>query len=306
MIAKTFPALLFLLAAASAFAAGDLRLMHEGVERSYDLHVPASYQAGSLVPLLVALHGRSGSAARMEELTDFNLRADQYGFMVVYPETMRATWNYLHGISGYQPRPNDSEFLLGLVETLAGEYSIDTDRVYVAGISNGGYMAQRLACYAPERFAGFASVAAGGYGAMALDCKEYSPVNILYIHGTEDALVPWQGLQIENANGNQELVAMSITDSLKFWSRRNHCGQDVLRQQLPQGGDSPGTSVQFLTARECRADAEVSLYAVIGGGHNWPGNRSVIPPDVAGAVNMDIHASDVILSFFRGKQPATE
>lgn len=300
---KTPAAVLLLAVATLATANGELRLTHDGAERTYHLHVPASYETGSPVPLLVVLHGRSGNAARMEELTDFDSRADQHGFMVVYPETIKGAWNYLHGISGYPSRPNDSEFLIKLVKTLATDYSIDMNRVYVAGISNGGYMAQRLACYAPERFSGFASVGAGGYGAMLVECKEYLPVNILYIHGTDDAIVPWQGHWIEDMRGNRQLVAMSIKDSLKFWSRRNHCRPEITGEELPQTGDSPGTSVRFLTARECEADAEVSLYAIIGGGHNWPGNREVIPPRIAGSVNMDIHASDVIWSFFQRHGP---
>ena len=42
---------------------------------------------------------------------------------------------------------------------------------------------------------------------------------------------------------------------------------------------------------------EVVLYAIIGGGHNWPGALDIIPPSIAGRVNMDIHACDVIWSF---------
>lgn len=285
--------------AAGGASAGELRMTHQGVTRAYDLYVPSSYDGETPVPLVLVLHGRGSSGGRMAAITGFNARAERLGFIVAYPEGLDHAWNYVHGIPGYQPGPNDPEFLLALVSRLTGEYAVDGDRIYAAGISNGGFMAQRLACYAPSTFAAFASVAAGGYGAMPRACKDHRPVNMLYIHGTEDDRVPWQGLRVAGPDGEPQQVTLSLADSLKFWSRRNRCGAAVAARELVPGGESPGTSVRFLTAEECPRGAEVSLYAVLGGGHNWPGSRGVIPPHVAGKVNMDIHASDAILAFFQ-------
>jgi polyhydroxybutyrate depolymerase len=46
----------------------------------------------------------------------------------------------------------------------------------------------------------------------------------------------------------------------------------------------------------------VKLYAIIGGGHNWPGVADAIPAAIAGQVNLDVHASDVAWSFFNRHQ----
>lgn len=280
-------------------SAGEYHLMHEGIERAYDLYLPPSYKSQSAAPLVLVLHGRAGNGKRMADITGFNARADDLGFIVAYPEGLDRAWNYMHGIPGYRPGPDDPGFLLELVSTLSRQYKIDTARIYVTGISNGGFMAQRLACQAPSRFAAFASVAAGGYGAMPRACRDYRPVNILFIHGTDDKRVPWQGVRIAGSDGKPQQVTLSIADSVKFWSRRNRCGPEVTVQELEPKGNSPGTSVRILTASQCEDDTEVSLYAVLGGGHNWPGSRGVIPPRVAGRVNMDIHATDVILAFFQ-------
>ena len=277
-------------------------LNHDGLSRSYLLYTPSSYQLDKSVPLLIALHGRGGYAQRMADLTGFNTRADRHGFVVVYPEGIDKQWNYVHGISGYKKDPSDSDFLLKVVDEVKNKYNIDHNRVYVTGISNGGFMAQRLACYAPKQFAAFASVAAGGYAAMPLECDNNGPVNMLYIHGTADEKVPWKGLGIVDADGNQQLVTMSIADSVKFWANRNQCSPNVDTSEIPVKGDSPGTRVKVLSSSDCVDDAEVALYAIFGGGHNWPGVLNMIPPEVAGRVNMDIHASDVIWSFFDNKK----
>lgn len=287
-------------------ASQEFHLTHDGVDRTYHLYVPESYRAGTPMPLVMALHGRGSSGEHMEKLTRFDARADAYGFIAVYPDGLDGAWDYVHGIPGYKPGPDDAGFLVRLVETLIERYDIDTRRIYVTGISNGGFMTQRLACYAPRRFAAFASVAASGYAAMPLHCEDYHPVNMLYIHGTADSHVPWEGLGVEGADGTRQLVTMSVKSSLQFWSKRDRCGPGVSTRELPRKGDSPGTLVRILTANGCEEGAEVSLYAVVGGGHNWPGIKGLIPPDIAGRVNMDIDASDVVLSFFRRNAGAAE
>lgn len=278
-------------------------LLQDGVLREYQLFIPSSYDQEKPAPLLLALHGRTGDGQRMADLTSFNSRADEHGFIAVYPDGVDKQWNYLHGISGYREQPNDSKFLLAIIAAVRNKFNINSKRIYVTGISNGGFMAQRLACYAPDKFSAFASVAAGGYAAMAIACVDGGPVNMLYMHGTADTKVPWQGLAVADAAGNRQPVTMSITGSVKFWSGRNRCSADVDSREIPVKGNSPGTRVKVLSARHCMDSAAVVLYAIIGGGHNWPGAPGIIAPAIAGEVNMDIHASDVIWSFFSATTP---
>lgn len=276
-------------------------LDHDGTTREYLLYIPPSYSQSRPAALLVVLHGRTSNAQRMADLTGFNSRADENGFIVVYPQGMQKQWNYLHGIPGYKEFPNDPDFLLEVTTAIDSKYRIDKQRIYITGISNGGFMAQRLACYAPDKFAAFASVAAGGYAAMTSECVNNGPVNMLYMHGTADSKVPWKGLAVTNGDGVQQRVTLSITNSVKFWAGRNQCSAEVISEDIPPKGSSAGTRVKVLSSNNCADNAEVILYAIIGGGHNWPGTPGVIPPSIAGQVNMDIHASDVIWSFFSTK-----
>ena len=239
----------------------------------------------------------------MARLTGFDDRAEQRGFIVAYPNSVGNHWNYLYGVPGAPRGPDDVDFLIALTKVISAAYPVDTGRVYVTGISNGGFMAQRLACEANGPFTAFASVAAGGFGVMPKICRRIRPIDALYIHGTEDRTVPWEGAGIRDGQGNQQTVALPVSSSLKFWADGNGCNPEVSMRELPAGGLSPGTRVRIIETRECVGDARVALYAVLGGGHNWPGVEGVIPPAVAGAVNLDIHASDVIWSFFTN-QPA--
>ncbi len=273
----------------------------EGLSRGYNLYIPDNIKSAARLPLVVVLHGRPGPSQRMADLSDFNSRAEQHGFAVIYPQGLQNQWNYLHGISEYRPQPNDSEFLLKVIEQVSDTYHINNNQIFITGISNGGFMAQRLACYAPEKFAAFASVAAGGYAHMDTACKQGQPVSMLYIHGTSDTKVPWNGLTLKDSQGNLQAVTMPIAESLKFWSNHNQCGNTVNKVEIIESGRSPGTQVRRFQSTECANGAEMVLYAIINGGHNWPGVAGFIPPEIAGLVNLDIHASDVIWTFFKDK-----
>ena len=274
-------------------------LVHDGSTRSYEVFKPSSYTEDTPAPVLIALHGRNSSGQRMADLTRFNLRAEVHGFIAVYPDGLDRQWNYLHGAHPQAGAPNDSEFLLKIKQDLRTRLNIDAARVYVVGISNGGFMTQRLACYAPNEFAGFASVAAGGFAEMPSVCQNGAPINLLIMHGTADSKVPWRGIGIQDSQGNKQLITLSIANTMKYWTTHNRCGPGIDHKEITPAGNSTGTKVKIFTSSNCADSASVVLYAIIGGGHNWPGVANFIPPDIAGLVNLDIHASDVVWEFFR-------
>ena len=154
----------------------------------------------------------------------------------------------------------------------------------------------------PDAFAGFASVAAGGFADLPAVCRNGAPVNILIMHGTADRKIPWRGFGIQDERGNRQLVTLSIANTVKYWTLHNHCGPDVVASEIVPSGNSPGTQVKIFESSACRNSTEIVLYAIIGGGHNWPGVPNFIPPEVAGQVNLDIHASDIVWAFFQTKQ----
>ena len=54
---------------------------------------------------------------------------------------------------------DDVQYVKSVVEAITAKYNVDTSRVYLMGIATGGFMANRLACEAPEMFAGVVSFA---------------------------------------------------------------------------------------------------------------------------------------------------
>lgn len=268
-----------------------------GVPRTFYTYVPPSYNPDEPMPLVIALHGRPGSAGGIALITDWNSIANRHGFIVAYPEGINQGWNSTRGMRGFEDNGlDDTRFLSDLIHDLSQDLNIDQSRIYVAGFSNGGYMAQRLACENPEQYAAIAIVGATFNPYLQQFCGETS-VPIILIHGTEDISIPWMGLYQEG-RGYRIYNALSAPDSMVFWAARNNCDDRFHFSQLPQLGQSPGTWVDVYRYDNCAYSQSVHFYAVRGGGHNWPGVPGVIGPQIAGVVNMDFHASEVIWQFF--------
>ena len=277
-----------------------------GQPRTYTVYVPSSYNPQEPAPLVIGLHGRYGTGAGHASLTDTNLYAEEHGFIALYPDGLSYGppgdygWHYMRGAGLYREDiPDDTAFILALVDDLAVDLNIDLNRVYVNGMSNGGFMVHRLACEAPEAFAAFADVAGSGFQGLETLCAQNNnaPVSMLIIHGTADNNVLWNGMMQEI--GSRRIYSIvPIAQMVTFWAQYNRCGNTPDTEVLPQQGQSPGTEVRVMRVTECQNGAEVVLYGIAGGGHNWPGAEGRIAEQVAGDVNLDIHATDVMWSFF--------
>lgn len=292
--------LLMLLGGAAAYAQEPtptpepLSLVVDGLTRTYSLHVPDTLTEPA--PLVLVLHGRGGDGAGIARYTGFSDIADHEGFIVAYPDGLDGEWNAVKDIPGYPDTHDDTAFLIALADALARQYPVDLARVYVAGFSNGGFMAQRAACDQTGRFAAFASVAAAGFGGMRAVCPESGQAPMLLMHGTADNNVLWDGVSVTRG-GRTVAITYPVTQTLAFWAEFNGCQPDATTTALPQTGLSPGTSVRVLRV-DCPPETPVALYAVINGGHNWPGRVPTFPREIAGNVNFDIDAAAVIWDFF--------
>jgi polyhydroxybutyrate depolymerase len=265
--------------------------------RTYALYIPESYDPAVAMPLVLALHGRFGTGVGTASLTDMNQLAEKYGFIALYPDGINQEWNYIRDIPGYPTGPNDTQFLADLIADISQDVAVDPSRIYVAGFSNGGFMAERLACDAPDQYAAFATVSAAGFGGMPTVCAQPNPVAMLLIHGTDDTNIPWNG-QAQTIGDRTIYVLYPVPETLAFWAQYIGCQPELEAEDLPPQGGSPGTQVRVLTVQGCPDGTGLQLYAVVGGGHNWPGKPGRIPVEIGGQVNTDIDAGDIIWQFF--------
>ncbi len=128
-------------------------------------YVPANLPAGR--PLVVVLHGCTQTAAAMES-AGWNALADQYQFAVLYPQ-QRSANNGLLCFTWFTPEDiarggGEAASIMQMVDTAIEAHALDTQRVYVTGMSAGGAMtAVMLAAY-PDRFRAGSVMAGVAYG----------------------------------------------------------------------------------------------------------------------------------------------
>ena len=129
----------------------------DGQQRSYSVHVPPQYDASKPTPVVMALHGAGTNAPIMAVSTGLSIKADEAGFVVVYPNgtgkgNLLLVWNSggFQG-PGAKKRPNDVAFVTALLDDLATVAHVDPKRVYATGMSNGGMMCYKLAAELSDR-----------------------------------------------------------------------------------------------------------------------------------------------------------
>lgn len=276
-------------------AAGDhVRTLEvDGQSRSYLLHIPPASDAPEPAPVVLVFHGAGMNARRMQAFSGLNAKADEVGFVAVYPNGTGAgpflTFNS-GGVewSVLRDQPDDVAYAARLLDDLATVVRIDPQRIYATGMSNGAMMCYRLAVELSDRIAAIAPVA----GTMAaMHAEPQRPVPVLHFHGTEDRLVPFGG---PDQRVPKFLTFKSVEDTVATWVKRNGCRDNPRIEQLPDTSDD-GTTVTRKTY--CgNQGAEVTLVVVHGGGHTWPGRQP--PLGMLGRSTRDISATDLIWEFF--------
>lgn len=258
--------------------------------RSYRLYVPTGYDPDEPMPIVVALHGRPDSGTGFSIITQLHLTAERENFMVLYPDGLNLGWNSTQGVPGYNNGDwDDVQFLEDLVLHLDKRLNIDLNRVYATGFSNGGFMVQRLACSAPDFFAAYAVLGATMVRAFIPLCDSENPVPIMFMHGTNDVSIHWQG---------EPNSYMPVVDSLYYWVNFNDCNLTPLEpEMIPKQDEDAETFVAKIVYEDCAFGGDMWFYGVQNGGHNWTGVPGVIREEIAGLVNTDIHASDVVWAY---------
>lgn len=310
------------------------------VDREYLLFVPTSLPEADdspAMPLVMMLHGGGGTARQAaDSLTEGRWMelAERDHFAVAFPQGFGNQWNDCRcdDTRATGATADDIKFFARMIDDIAGSVAIDSKRIYAAGVSNGGMMSFRLAIELPDRLA--AACSCVGSVAASSECPIPTiPIPVLYMVGTNDPLMPYDGGAIAPSRRNPlgRGTVLSAMESLAFW--RNANGADGLPvienpadsnkddgsyvvisiwrpsvggaepartgKQTPRNAGSHDVSMRD-NANALGPRAEVVFYEMIGGGHGWPGGRQhgVLYQQIVGKKNLDINATDESWKFF--------
>jgi predicted peptidase len=174
------------------------------VSLKYLLYLPKGYgeKKDQKWPLMLFLHGAG------ERGDDINLvkkhgppklidAGKEFPFIVVSPQCPTSSW-----------WPEQVDALVALLDDVQSKYAVDSSRVYLTGLSMGGFGTWTLACRYPDRFAALAPICGGGERYLASRLKN---VPTWVFHGAKDPVVPLQSSSemveaLKKAGGNVQFT----------------------------------------------------------------------------------------------------
>lgn len=237
--------------------------------RTYVTHLPNNRPPTQSVPLVLVFHGYGGQGKDLAKSSGFNQMSDRENFIVVYPDGLDRRWN----VGGSE----DVAFTNSIIQQFQQRYKIDSRRIYATGISNGGFLVQRLACESSSQITAFASVVATVPSGLQTQCRSTRPISMLMINGTDDRKVPWNGGSLPYGR------ILSVPASIDFWRQHNQCPNAAKVRSF-----NPRVRIDQYTT--CKNGSEVELVTLKGAGHVFPRG--------GGGANSLIDASREIWSFF--------
>jgi len=283
-------------------ASGHYDLQSGALVRSYLLHVPE--QLTQPAPLVIVMHGYTGSADGIMSYSGMNEVADDEGFVVVYPQgTVDQKGNAFFNV-GYEfhsdSSVDDLQFIRDLVAHLQSELALNPDKVFATGMSNGADMSYLLACQASDLIRAAAPIAGIMMKETFETCSPSRPLPIFEVHGTKDEVSLFTG-DMENSGGWGPYLDLPATIAL--WVALNEL---TLTQssKLPNTAVNDGSHIVFDRYWSESNDNEVWFYKVVDGGHHWPGVqldwwRNPLAWWYFRNANQDVGTSRVVWSFFK-------
>lgn len=154
------------------------------VEMNYLLALPKDYDKQDSWPLVLFLHGAGERGDDLELVKKHGPpkligEGKDFQFIVVSPQCPKDVW--------WEPIE-----LTALLDQVIKSHKVDEDRIYVTGLSMGGFGTWRLAAFTPDRFAAIAPICGGGEPYWA---RRFSHLPTWAFHGAKDKGVPLERSQ---------------------------------------------------------------------------------------------------------------
>lgn len=285
----------------------------DGLTRHFLVRVPRLEHRGPR-PLVIMLHGHGGSGAnlvgegrqRAAPYRRWALIADREGLILAAPNGVispdrRTGWNDCRADTDVLPSTDDVRFLDEIIAAIDRTAPVDRTRLFVVGSSNGGFMALRYAIDRPKAVRAAAAIVATM--PIRSECSSTPPaVPVLFMLGTADPLVPYQGGTAGGSAGGRGSV-FSAEESVTLWTTAHQIAADPEVDSFPDRDRRDQSRVIRFTWSKARRPSVV-LYRIEGGGHTEPSladRQSRVVTRLLGPQNGDVESAEQIWRFFAAR-----
>ena len=233
-------------------------MMYDNENREYLIYIPQNYNNNnSPMPILFAFHGFGGYNQYFINTADFRSLADQFNFIVVYPQGLicgdGTTWNTNPPGGDNKCSQDDIGFFSALLSEISGNYNIDSSKVFLTGYSNGADFSYSMACYQSSLVTAIAPVS----GLMPMvdassECQPSHATSVMIFNGTIDYSRPYNGI---------DGYMMGVDQTVAYWSQYNNTDSSP---QTNIVGD-----IENYTYLNGDNNTSVDLFKIVNGDHYW-------------------------------------
>ena len=244
-------------------------------KRTYKLYIPGGF-TGQPLPLLIMLHGCTQSSVDFARGTRMNELAEKALCFVAYPEQAQPAntskcWNWFQPAN--QQRDNGEPSLIaGITRQIMGNYPVDANRVYIAGLSSGGAMAAIMAATYPDLYAAVGVHSGIAYG-VAQDLPSAFKVMQQGATGPVRSLSEAIPIIVFHGDCDTTVSPLNADRMLEQWLQASPGRQSSLRESSGQvaGGHAYTRRIYTDAAGLVLAEEWVIRQA----GHAWSGGSSI-------------------------------
>jgi polyhydroxybutyrate depolymerase len=239
-----------------------------GGDRPVSVLYPDDYDASQTWPLIMVLHGYSASGTIQNGYLGVSARGSANGFITLAPDGNRDLggnrfWNATEACCDFAGSGvDDLGYLTGLIDEAVERLHVDPQRVYLVGHSNGGFMANRIACDAADKVTAVMNIAGAGF----LDetrCQPSRSVGYIQVHGTLDNTINYNGGTFQSGVSYPGAETMA-----ERWHGLNSCPDGEPRARpLDLDAAVQGDEANVQSWNDCEGGADVQLWTLTGSGH---------------------------------------
>jgi polyhydroxybutyrate depolymerase len=221
---------------------------------------------------VIVLHPYTGDALTTANYSGFLQAAIPHGFNVVVPDAIGHEWH--DSPDAHQQGSDDVAFIASLIERLVREGIADRNRIFIAGISNGGMMAFAVACAHPDLFAGIGTISGGMPRHVIEKLPLAKPMPLIMINGDADDVLPYAGGDVGDPGGFFRTIAGVEQTAALF--ARTHAGDSNLKPKRTRIRDRKRL-IERIDWSNGSGYPLATVVKVLGGGHDVIGWRAAIP-----------------------------
>lgn len=295
---------------------------HDNTSRVYSVHVPPQKEESTKLPLVIVFHGGASNIEEVKSTLGWDKTADMKKFIVAYPQATGdeffgkklGIWNAGDCCNpATKNKVDDIGFIKEMIKQIESNFLVDTNKIFVTGISNGSMMAIKTSCDLSGQIMAMGTVAGT---IQEDDCNLQKPVPLIYFSGTADKCVPINGGTTQGCFDLffKELLGVNWSgDEINFDSAEGFISKWKLLNQTDQNSEIVfrKNKVDCISSGP-KTKSEVVLCKVLDMGHTWPGQLNYgtncdkgvedagcnATMKILGEINHDVVANEMMWDFF--------